>query len=139
MENRPDHLILFDPYCNLCTAIVKYILKQDKKERFYFGSLYSKRGKDIKKHLSWEKQKNTIIYFEKDEVFTQSDAAIRIISKLRGIHKTVSVFRYVPKSFRDYLYKIVAKYRYNIFGKRKDPFKPSEIHKSRFIDYSELI
>ena len=139
MTERPEHLILFDPYCNLCTAIVKYILKNDNRKLFGFGSLYSKKGKEIKKSLPWEKQKNTIIYFEGDEVYTQSDAAIRIISKLKGINRGFAVFRYIPKGFRDWLYKIVAKYRYNWFGKRESPFSPEKKVKDRFVDYEELV
>lgn len=137
MEKIPERLILFDPHCNLCSAVVQYILKRDKKERFRFGSLFSKKGKQIKKHLSWDKQKNTIIYFEGEAVFTQSDAAIKIMSQLGGLHRWLSVLRFVPKRFRDYLYRMVAKYRYNVFGKRKKPFEPAPAFRDRFVDIEE--
>ena len=137
MEKFPQHLILFDPYCNLCSAIVRYILRHDKKERFSFGSLYSRQGKQIKKRLPWKQQKNTIIYFEGEDVFTQSDAAIRIMSQLRGLHRWLFVLIYVPKKLRDYMYRIVAKYRYNWFGKKKEPFKPEKPYEKRFVEFDE--
>ena len=133
MEN-PDHLILFDPYCNLCVAVVKYILKHDSQKLYTFGSLYSKQGKEMKKSLSWKKQKNTIIYFEGDEVYTQSDAAIQIISKLKGINRGILVFNILPKGLRDWGYKMIAKYRYTVFGKRKEPYLPSGKVRDRFLD-----
>jgi len=134
MKKLPDKLILFDPYCNLCTGIVRFILKHDRKQIFRFGSLFSEKGKQIKKSLPWGLQKNTIIYFDNDEVFIQSDAAIRITAQLGGIYKTARVFYILPKSFRDYLYFLIAKYRYKIFGKRKSPMIPQQKFKKRFID-----
>jgi predicted DCC family thiol-disulfide oxidoreductase YuxK len=138
MNRRPEHLILYDPYCKLCAAAVKYVLKYDSKNRFYYGSLFSQQGKNYKKTLPWALQKNTIIYFEKEKVYTQSDAVIRIISQLNGIHQGFIVFKYLPKGFRDYLYKIIAKYRYNWFGKRIAPFVPDKKSKHRFVDYEEM-
>ena len=135
MKKIPEYLILFDPHCNLCSAIVRYILRYDKKELFSFGSLYSRQGKQIKKRLPWKQQNNTIIYFEGEEVFTQSDAAIKIMSQLRGLHRWLAVLIYVPKGFRDYLYRIVAKYRYNWFGRREEPFKPEKSYEKRFVDF----
>jgi len=82
-------------------------------------------------------QKNTIIYFEKDEVYTQSDAIIHILSRLGGIHRGFIIFKYLPKSFRDHLYKMIAKYRYRWFGIRNEAFRPGDNIKLRFIDYDE--
>lgn len=139
MVKIPDNLILFDPMCNLCSAIVKYLLKYDKRGLFFYGSLFSASGKQIKKSLTWKEQKNTIIYFEKNLVFTQSDAAIRIITSLPGFHKLLLALKIFPKSFRDWAYKIVAKYRYQWFGKREKPFLPNIEFKNRFIDYDALL
>ncbi len=137
MDKRPDHLILFDPYCRLCSAAVRYVIKKDRKKLFHYGSLYSKRGKFFKKVLPWKQQKNTIIYFEQEKVFTQSDAVIRIIAKLKGIHRLVIVFKFLPKGFRDYIYRIIAKYRYRLFGKMDDVFVHVNEERELFVDYGE--
>ncbi|MBN2174776.1 MAG: DUF393 domain-containing protein [Bacteroidales bacterium] len=134
MEQTPDYLILFDDRCNLCSWLVRYILKRDKKDIFRFGSLFSAKGKQIKKPLPWEQQKNTIIYFENNEVFTQSDAAIRILVRLGGIYSLFKAFVLIPKPVRDSIYKIIAKYRYRIFGRREKPMEPPLHHKWKFID-----
>jgi predicted DCC family thiol-disulfide oxidoreductase YuxK len=134
MEKIPNRLILFDPYCNLCSSLVKFILRRDGSDIFRFGSLFSDQGKQIKKALPWNLQKNTIIYFDQDEVYIQSDAAIRITTQLGGMYKAAKVFYALPKSFRDYLYSLIAKYRYKVFGKRKSPMVPPEKHRWKFID-----
>jgi predicted DCC family thiol-disulfide oxidoreductase YuxK len=139
MDKRPEHLILYDPFCKLCTTAVKYVIKNDKQKIFYYGSLYSQKGKLFKKTLTWAQQKNTIIYFEFDKVYTQSDAILQIISKLRGMHRGFILFKYLPKSFRDHLYKFIAKYRYNWFGKRKKPYVPDLSISEKFVDYNELM
>ena len=138
MAEHPDKLILFDPWCNLCSAVVKYLLRHDQEGRFYYGSLFSRQGKQVKKSLTWKEQKNTIIYLENNLVFTQSDAAIRIITSLPGFHKALVVLKIFPKPVRDWVYKIVAKYRYQWFGKRDKPFSPDLEFGERFIDFEEL-
>jgi predicted DCC family thiol-disulfide oxidoreductase YuxK len=137
MIQQPDRLILYDPLCNLCTGVVQYLLKHDRKQLFFYGSLFSKQGKQVKKKLSWAQQKNTIIYLEDDRVFTQSDAAIRILSLLPGLHRLFVVLRVFPKPLRDGVYKIIAKYRYRWFGKRTSPFRPAAEFKEKFIDFDE--
>ncbi|MCB2220230.1 MAG: DUF393 domain-containing protein [Bacteroidetes bacterium] len=138
MTEKPDRLILFDPLCNLCSGVVQYLLKHDRKGLFLYGSLFSGPGKQIKKALSWSQQKNTIIYMEGDRVLTQSDAAIRILSLLPGLHSLFAVLKGFPKPLRDWVYKIIAQNRYRWFGKRTSPFHPATEFKDKFIDYNEM-
>jgi len=135
MTSKPDNLILFDNRCNLCAGVVRFILKKDKEDKFRFGSLYSNEGKKIKKSLSFSQQKNSILYFQNGVVYIQSDAALQVLIRIGGFYKSFIFFLWINKKFRDYLYNLIAKYRYLIFGKRKLPFIPPKEHQWKFIEY----
>jgi predicted DCC family thiol-disulfide oxidoreductase YuxK len=46
----------------------------------------------------------------------------------------LGVFKVIPKFLRDVLYKFVARYRYNIFGKREACWLPTPELRARFLD-----
>jgi len=45
----------------------------------------------------------------------------------------LSYFKFMPKNIRDFLYRLVAKYRYRIFGKYESCRIPDEEEKDRFL------
>ncbi len=126
-------IVLFDGVCNLCNSSVRFIIKHDSKAIFYFASQQSKYGKDlIKKHKL--ESFDSIILIRDDMIFLYSDAALEISKELdRGL-KYIYIFRFIPKSIRDKIYKLIAKYRYIVFGKKESCMLPSKEIESRFLD-----
>lgn len=62
---------------------------------------------------------DTVILIENDKVFTQSTAALMILKNLSGITSYLHILIIIPRALRDYIYKLIAKNRYSIFGKSK--------------------
>ncbi len=109
-------IILFDGECNLCNSVVNFIILRDPRGIFRFASLSSEVGnKLLKEHLT--KSIDSIILIEHGKVYTHSTAILRIFKNLKSIWKLLYVFILVPKPLRDFLYRVFAKNRYNIFGK----------------------
>jgi predicted DCC family thiol-disulfide oxidoreductase YuxK len=54
-------LILFDGVCNLCNGFVQFVIKNDKKKLFKFGSLQSENSKSILLNLGVEQNLKTVI------------------------------------------------------------------------------
>ena len=133
-------VILFDGVCNLCNWWVRFILKHDKNSVFKFASLQSKYGIQL---LAYYKLPlaplETVLLYDRKELYSHSDAIIKISSKLTGIYKIGSVFKYLPRFIRDFFYRIIAKSRYGLFGKRKQCMIPEENMKSRFLDDTPFI
>ena len=126
-------IVLFDGVCNLCNSSVRFIIKHDSKSMFYFASQQSKYGKAlIKKHKL--ESFDSIILIRDDMIFLYSDAALEISKELdRGL-KYIYIFRFIPKYIRDKIYKLIAKYRYIVFGKKESCMLPSKEIESRFLD-----
>ena len=111
-------IILFDGVCNLCNGSVKFIMKHHKKDSFNFVSQQSKEGQKLveKHHLE---DYDSIILIDNKEVYLYSDAALEISKEFGDMWKYLYLFRFLPKFFRNGIYKFIAKYRYKIFGKQE--------------------
>lgn len=137
MSNIPDHIVFFDGVCNLCNSSVNFIIRHDKHKIFHFASLQWKVSKEI---LGEEYPENeyydSVIYYEKGEVFQRSDAALRIAAKLDFPYSLLSAFRIIPAFLRDSVYMFISKNRYKWFGKKDSCMLPTPPLKKRFLNSS---
>ena len=116
------HIILYDGYCELCSRSIRFVIKRDVQKRFTYLPLQSEEGKALlKQHNITHVSDNTFVYIENEKANVKSTAALRVCKHLKGV-KWLSVFLIVPKFIRDFVYSIVAKYRYKWFGKREECF-----------------
>ena len=75
----------------------------------------------------------TFVLIVDNEAFVKSYAAIRLSKYLRGGWKLLSVFRIVPRPIRDWAYGILARNRYQWFGRTDQCMVPSTEIRDRFI------
>ena len=126
-------IVLFDGVCNLCNSSVDFIIKRDKKDTFRFAALQwgiTKNLVDAEK-LNW---KDSIVLLENGQEFFESDAALRIAKKLAFPWNLFYAGIIIPKSFRDFVYRWIAKNRYKIFGKRETCRIPTEQEQAKFVE-----
>ncbi len=134
METHEHPVILFDGVCNLCNGAVNFILERDKTDTFRFGSLQSESGKRLLAEYSINRtDTDSVILIENGDAFIYSTAALRIARRLGGIWSLAYAFMIIPAFIRDPLYKLVAKYRYRIFGIRETCRVPTPEERQRFI------
>jgi len=128
-------VILFDGVCNLCNSFVQFVIKRDKTKTFQFASLQSAYGMALCTHfgLPISRQK-TIVLYDGQKIYTESDAVIKIARSLNGIWKSVSALMILPSFIRNGVYRIIARSRYKLFGKTEQCMVPSENIKGRFLD-----
>ena len=131
-----DHpVILFDGECNLCNSSVDFVVERDPDGVFKLGSLQSEAGRRLmERHGLDPEAMDSIVLIDGDEVYRESDAALRIARKMSGAWPLLSVFRVVPAFIRDAVYRWIARNRYRWFGKRDTCRVPSPDEQSRFID-----
>jgi predicted DCC family thiol-disulfide oxidoreductase YuxK len=127
-------IVLFDGVCNLCCFLVKFIIKRDLKRRFRFAALQSLTGQQI---LTNSKQtvsdRNSVVYVRDDKYYYRSSAILKILLDLGGFWKAMYVFIIIPPFIRDYVYAVIAKTRYRIFGKRSACLVPTIEIQDRFL------
>ena len=113
-----ENILLFDGYCNLCSRLVNFIIKRDKKAKFFLVSLQSASGQSLLKKFGLPTDDfDSVVYIRSDKYFLKSSAILHILKDLGGIWKLFFIFIIIPNFVRDFIYKIIAKTRYKIFGR----------------------
>jgi predicted DCC family thiol-disulfide oxidoreductase YuxK len=136
-ETLPENkkIILFDGVCNLCNNSVNFIIERDKNDVFRFASLQSEIGKK----LLLERGLNplildSIILIEPGVAYyRKSSAALEIVKHLSGGYSLLNYFSFLPESFRDGLYRMIANNRYKWFGKEEICRIPTPELKEKFL------
>ena len=125
-------IILIDGHCVLCNGFAKTILRKDKNGIFSLGTLQSTEGEELVAKHNVPSSVDSIVYVEEGSMYTHSDAALKILAQLPS-YRWTKVFYVLPKVIRDWGYKMVAKNRYNWFGRKEECFLPTKEERERFI------
>ena len=113
------HILLYDGVCNLCNRLVRFITKRFKNGVILFYPLQSAKGKSLlKRYRLPEDDFDTVVYIRAEKYFLKSSAILHIVKELGGIWKGLFIFIIIPVFIRDFIYTLVAKSRYRIFGRR---------------------
>jgi predicted DCC family thiol-disulfide oxidoreductase YuxK len=113
-----ERIIIFDGLCNLCTRLTRLIIRKDRKRKFIFVSFQSERGQLLlKEHGLPVNDVDSVVYIKNDRCFLRSSAIIHLFTELGGTWKSFCILLIIPNFIRDFIYKIIAKTRYRIFGR----------------------
>jgi len=127
-------IILFDGVCNMCNGFVNFLIPRDKKNRFQFGSLQSDKVKELLKQYHYSTDDiSTVILIENHQLYSQSTAVLKIARKMSGGWSLLYTFIIIPKPVRDFLYNLIARNRYSLFGKKDSCMMPTPESKAKFI------
>lgn len=126
-------IILFDGDCNFCDKSVQFIIKRDASAHFKFASLQSDIGQELMKQYNIPGHIDSFILIKNNRSYAKSSAALHVCRNLNNIWKVFYLLLIVPKPIRDFLYHIVAKNRYQWFGKKDSCILPSPDIRKRFL------
>lgn len=130
-----QHVLLFDGVCNLCNSVVQFVIRNDKEEKLCFASLQSPFGiQALKRHGLSADDLSTFVYIRNGKAHIRSTGFLYLSRDLGGAFRLFEVAWVVPKFVRDFVYDLVARSRYSIFGKREDCYVPTEGLRSRFLE-----
>lgn len=120
-----ERVVVFDGYCHICTGGVRFVLRHPVHPPFEIVPMQSDRGGSLLlKHGIDPENATTFLVLDGDRAMTESDASIHLISALGGIWRIAEAGRIVPKRVRDWMYRLLARNRYNWFGKRDTCYLP---------------
>lgn len=128
------HIIVFDGVCNLCNGVVRYVIRRDTRGRFQFASLQSLRGKALLEAAGLSTgQLESFIYMEGNRCYSKSSAALRIAAQLPFPARLWTVLIVIPSGIRDWGYRLIARHRYRLFGKKPRCMVPLPEWQDRFL------
>jgi len=129
--DRP--VVFFDGVCGLCNATVDFFLKRDRRGQFLFAPL---QGETAQERLDARDTEDlgTVVLRENGKTYRRSSAVTRMLWKLGGAWGVVGAFLWlIPWPIRDLGYKLIAAFRYRLFGKKDSCRMPTPEERSRFL------
>lgn len=127
-------VIVFDALCVLCSANAQFILRHDHARRFRLASMQGDYGAALyRAHGIDPTNPETLIIVDGDRVLRNSDAVLTIYSGLGWPWRAMGVFWIVPRLLRDPVYRLVARNRYRLFGRRDVCWVPAPADRERLL------
>ena len=75
----------------------------------------------------------SMLYLDERGLHDQSDASLQVYRRLGGFWWLLSLARIIPRFVRNPLYRVIARNRYRVFGKRTTCRQPTEAERARFL------
>ena len=117
--------IVFDGHCLLCSANAQLVLKHDRRVRFQLAAMQGLAGAALMKRAGVDPEDlDTLIVVDGKRVLRDSDAVLAIWAGLGRPWRASVVPRLIPRALRDVVYRLVARNRYRLFGRREQCFVP---------------
>lgn len=128
-------VLLFDGECGLCNKAVRFLLRIDRRGRLRFAPLQGPSAQDYLRSRGlptddfdsmmlipdWERR-------EQMDPLLRTNAALAAVRETGGPWAMLRVLRVIPAPLRDLLYKIVARFRYRLFG----PYRPTPLPRAEW-------
>lgn len=132
--NYEKQIILFDGVCNFCNFWVNFVIKRDNKDLFRFAALQSEKAKELTNRLKIDiSSLDTFVMIVGEKFYIKSTAALMVSKELNSILKILFPLIILPAFFRDFVYDIIAKNRFKLFGRKESCRIPTEAEKKKFL------
>eukprot|EP00747_Dinoflagellata_sp_TGD_P216988 gnl/TRDRNA2_/TRDRNA2_89444_c0_seq1.p1 gnl/TRDRNA2_/TRDRNA2_89444_c0~~gnl/TRDRNA2_/TRDRNA2_89444_c0_seq1.p1 ORF type:complete len:209 (+),score=36.77 gnl/TRDRNA2_/TRDRNA2_89444_c0_seq1:38-628(+) len=132
--------LFFDGVCNLCDGFVNFVADYESQHKVRFGAI--QKHKELlqtngagRYAEGGEEALSTLVVIQNGQVFVRSDAALRVLLVMDQPWRMLAILLFIPKPARDFGYRLVAKYRYAIFGQKESCREPTGDFKQRFLEY----
>jgi len=129
------NVLVYDGVCNLCNAGVRFVLQRTPYE-LKFCAVQTSKGAKVLNAIGITRDqvmKQFAYVDESGEVHRASTAALQVAKKMTWPWPILSAFLVIPSGLRDPIYDVVAKYRYNMFGKTEECQVPPKEIRDRFL------
>lgn len=132
-DDKP--LIIFDGECGFCSRDVDFVLRHDKQGLFRFTPAQSPLGTALMRHYGFRTDDyETSLLIEGGVAHIYSDSVLRVVELLGGVMgMTATAMRLVPRFIRDGVYRVVARNRMKIAGRRQTCRAPTPEERGRFL------
>lgn len=131
--NNERPIVFYDGVCGLCTRSVQILLKLDTKHQLLFAPLQGKTYQALtnNQHTNFD----SIVVYSNNEFYKEVKALQHIGKTLGGIWNVLRIISFIiPPFIGNALYRLIAKNRYQIFGKRDQCHLPTQEQREQFLE-----
>lgn len=135
MSSQPPSahpIVFFDGVCGLCNASVDRLLQWDQRGVLRFAPLQGTTAAtmlppDMVRDL------DSLVLLDEQGLHQRSDAALLALKYAGGSWRLLSALRVVPRPLRDAVYDLIARRRYQWFGRKESCRLPLPHERDRFL------
>jgi len=109
-------VIIYDGECRFCHWFIDVVLKYEKEPLHRFAWLQSDSVKELLAKEGVASTMDSFILFKDEQFFEKSKAAFKVIQDLSYPIKAIHILSYLPLSFTDRCYDLIASWRKKILG-----------------------
>ena len=118
-------IVVFDGLCNLCTGGARWFERHPATPPFLLVPMQSDSGRVLLAQHGYDPDDPlTFLVLDGRQCLTQSVAWIHLIVAAGGGWRLTRATRVVPRAWRDYVYRLIARNRYRWFGRRQTCYLP---------------
>lgn len=132
-EQAKSCIIFFDGTCGMCNRFVDLILKADRRGVFRFAPLQGDTARRLLPPLPPDPRDWSMLYLDERGLHEQSDASLEVYRRLGGAWKLLALAQFVPTCIRTPVYRVVARNRFRVFGRRETCRVPNATERERFL------
>jgi predicted DCC family thiol-disulfide oxidoreductase YuxK len=143
-HNSGRLLVVFDGHCGLCNSLVRWLLRRDKLDRLRFvasesdkvAGLLARHGFAV---LDPATGPGTILVVSdpsgpEERLLVRSDAVVALFNELpRPWPVAATILKLIPRPLRDLGYRLIARWRYCIWGRLESCPLPTTEERERFL------
>jgi predicted DCC family thiol-disulfide oxidoreductase YuxK len=134
-------IVLYDGVCGLCNRLVQFVLKNDRNGVFRFASLQSKLAEQILVRHRLRSESLETVYvvlnygLAEERLLSRLQAVVYVLQQMSRPLVYVSVIlRVLPAPIQKFLYGLIARNRYRVFGRYETCPLPDSATRSKFLD-----
>jgi predicted DCC family thiol-disulfide oxidoreductase YuxK len=112
-------LFLYDGDCALCAGSVRFLAPRDTRGRIVYASIAGPRGRPLACAAGIDPDApSTVLLVAGGRTYQRSDAVLEALRLIRPPWPLIGrVGQMVPRAWRDWLYRLIARNRYRLFGR----------------------
>jgi predicted DCC family thiol-disulfide oxidoreductase YuxK len=128
-------IVFYDGMCPLCHVTVRFLIDRDGYDKLRFASLQSEWTQAFFHQHGGDHSLQAVQVWNGTTWFSGMPAICEIAQHLPGIWRYVALLRQLPISLQEWIYTIVAKNRYRLFGKYDTCKIPTLAERGKFLDW----
>ncbi|MFP5518988.1 MAG: thiol-disulfide oxidoreductase DCC family protein [Bdellovibrionia bacterium] len=133
VPTQDKKILFFDGVCHLCHWSVDFLISQNRTSGILFAPLQGSTALHLLPAQTVQ-QMSSLVYWREGQIYTHSTAFIMACADLGSYWKLILVLKWFPLVLRDGVYNIIARHRYQWFGRSEFCRLPKPEERSYFLD-----
>ncbi|WP_394832375.1 DCC1-like thiol-disulfide oxidoreductase family protein [Pendulispora rubella] len=130
----PPRIVLFDGVCGLCDALIQWFVRVDRARALRYAPIQGETAARLRAmHPEIPSGVDTVIFVDEGTVHLRSRGILVSMRYLPPPWRWARFLRWIPLALSDAAYRLVARFRYRIFGKREACRVPGPEERALFL------